>query len=94
MDPALRTGDHLLVTLDGGAVSASVTADAEFNLTSVFRGAHQLAARIEDASGATVCQASAVPFYVRQASVLAPNSPLAPSSPNSPLAPNVPLHPH
>ncbi len=76
VDPALRAGDHLLVTLDGAAVPATVTPDAAFTLTAVFRGAHQLAARIEDASGATLCQATTVPFYVRQASVLAPNSPL------------------
>ena len=76
VDPPLRAGDQLLVTLDGAPVPATVASDAEFTLTSVFRGAHQLAARVEDASGATLCQSSAVPFCVRQPSVLAPNSPV------------------
>jgi hypothetical protein len=57
-------------------VPTTVTPDSEFSLNSVFRGAHQLAVKIEDASGATLCQSQGVPFYVRQASVLAPNSPL------------------
>ena len=76
VDPPLRPTDHLSVTLDGAAVPTTVTPDSEFSLNSVFRGAHQLAVKIEDASGATLCQSQGVPFYVRQASVLAPNSPL------------------
>jgi hypothetical protein len=76
VDPPLRPTDHLSVTLDGAAVATTVTPDSEFSLTSVFRGAHQLVVKIEDASGATICQSQGVPFYVRQASVLAPNSPL------------------
>jgi hypothetical protein len=91
VEPPLRPTDRLFVTLDGAAVPATVSPDAEFDLTSVLRGAHQLAARIEDASGATLCQSQPVPFYVRQASVLAPNSPLAP---NAPPLPNLPLRPH
>lgn len=78
VEPALRAGDHLAVTLDGAAVPTSVASDAPFNLTQVFRGAHQLAVLVEDANGAIICQSPGVPFFVRQASVLAPNSPLRP----------------
>ena len=78
VEPAPRAGDHITVTLDGAAVPNAVGSDSEFSISGVFRGAHQLAVRVEDASGQTVCQSQAVPFFVRQASVLAPNSPTRP----------------
>jgi len=71
-----------------------VQMDSEFALNSVYRGAHSLAVKIEDSAGAVVCQSASVPFNVRQASVLAPNSPLAPPSteaPATPVAPTTPI---
>jgi hypothetical protein len=76
VDPGLRAGDRLAVLLDGALVPANIPLDSEFMLTSVFRGAHSLAVRVEDSTGAVVCQSPSVMFNVRQPSVLAPNSPV------------------
>jgi hypothetical protein len=76
VEPGLRPGDHVSVLLDGAPVPSEIPLDSPFVLTSVFRGAHSLVVKIEDASGAVVCQSPSVTFNVRQPSVLAPNSPL------------------
>jgi len=76
VEPGLRPGDRVAVLLDGKPVAAEIPLDSPFTLTSVYRGAHSLAVRIEDGTGAIVCQSASVPFNVRQPSVLAPNSPL------------------
>lgn len=75
VEPGLRAGDRLAVLLDGAPVPSNIPLDREFMLTSVFRGAHSLSVRVEDSTGAEVCQSPAVTFNVRQPSVLAPNSP-------------------
>ena len=76
VEPGLRPGDRISVLLDGKPVSTEIPLDRQFMLTSVYRGAHSLAVKIEDASGTVVCESPSVPFNVRQPSVLAPNSPL------------------
>lgn len=76
VEPGLRPGDRISVLLDGKPVSTEIPLDRPFMLTSVYRGAHSLAVKIEDASGTVVCESPSVPFNVRQPSVLAPNSPL------------------
>jgi 2-oxoglutarate dehydrogenase complex dehydrogenase (E1) component-like enzyme len=94
VEPNLRPGDRVSVLLDGAPVMSDVQMDSEFALNSVYRGAHSLAVKIEDSAGAVVCQSASVPFNVRQASVLAPNSPLAPPSteaPATPVAPTTPI---
>jgi hypothetical protein len=78
VDPEPRAGDRVTVLLDGAPVPSTIPLDSEFALNSVYRGAHTLSVRVEDSSGALVCQSAAVPFNVRQASVLAPNSLLRP----------------
>jgi len=78
VDPGLRAGDRVAVLLDGAPVASTIPIDSEFTLNSVYRGAHTLSVRVEDSTGAVVCQSASVPFNVRQASVLAPNSPLRP----------------
>jgi hypothetical protein len=93
VDPNLRAGDRVSVLLDGAPVMSDVPTDTEFELNSVYRGAHSLAAQIEDSAGAIVCQSPSVPFNVRQASVLAPNSPTAPVSPEAPQTPVAPTTP-
>jgi hypothetical protein len=75
VDPALRTTDRLAVILDGTPVQASVTPDVEFTLTGLVRGSHSLSVRVENATGAVVCQSAGVTFNVHQPSVLAPNLP-------------------
>src|SRR5580693_8081615 len=80
VEPDLRAGDRISVLLDGAPVSADIPVDSEFALNSVYRGAHSLVARVEDSTGAVVCQSPSVTFNVRQSSLLSPNSPLAPPS--------------
>jgi hypothetical protein len=94
VEPELRAGDRISVLLDGAPVSADIAVDSEFALNSVYRGAHSLVARVEDSTGAVVCQSPSVTFNVRQSSLLAPNSPLAPAptvAPETPVAPTTPL---
>jgi hypothetical protein len=80
VEPALRASDHLIVTLDGAPVPANVAPDADFSLTGVFRGGHQLSVRVQDASGTMLCE-SGVAFFVRQASLLSPANPNRPQGP-------------
>lgn len=98
VEPDLRAGDRISVLLDGTPVQSDIPADSEFALNSVYRGAHSLAVKVEDSTGAVVCQSASVAFNVRQSSVLAPNSPLAappPVAPSTPVAPTTPLmRPH
>jgi hypothetical protein len=99
VEPDLRTGDRVSVLLDGAAVQSDIPVDSEFALNSVYRGAHSLAVKVEDSTGAVVCQSPSVAFNVRQSSVLAPNSPLAApppvAPPSTPVAPTTPLiRPH
>jgi len=71
--PGLRDGDRLTVMLDGAPLPVNTPLDTEFVLSSVVRGTHALATKVEDATGAVVCQSASVIFHVRQPSVLAPN---------------------
>jgi hypothetical protein len=77
VEPELRAGDRVAVFLDGAPVPSTIPLDSPFSLNSVYRGAHTLSVRVEDATGTVVCQSASVPFNVRQASVLSPaNAPL------------------
>jgi len=94
VEPDLRAGDRISVLLDGAPVPADIPVDSEFALNSVYRGAHSLVARVEDSTGAVVCQSPSVTFNVRQSSLLSPNSPLAPPAtvaPETPVAPTTPV---
>jgi Domain of unknown function (DUF4124) len=73
VDPGLRSGDRLTVMLDGAPLPVNTPVDTEFVLSSVVRGTHSLTTKVEDATGAVVCQSASVIFHVRQPSVLAPN---------------------
>jgi Domain of unknown function (DUF4124) len=75
VDPGLRPTDRIAVLLDGTPVQASITPDSEFTLTGLLRGTHSIAVRVEDKTGAVVCQSAGVTFNVHQASALAPNLP-------------------
>jgi hypothetical protein len=76
LDPGLRDGDKVSVMLDGAPLPVGTPIETEFMLASVVRGTHALTAKVEDASGAVVCQSASVMFHVRQPSALAPNTPL------------------
>ena len=73
LDPGLRSGDRVTVMLDGAPLPPTTPIDTEFVLSAVVRGTHSLTVKVEDASGAVVCQSGSAVFYVRQPSLLAPN---------------------
>jgi hypothetical protein len=73
VDPGLRSGDRVTVMLDGAPLPVNTPLDTEFVLSSVVRGTHALTTKVEDATGAVVCQSASVIFHVRQPSLLAPN---------------------
>lgn len=75
VDPGLRAGDRLSVMLDGAPLPLNVPLNAEFVVSGVVRGTHALTTRVEDASGAVLCQSASVVFHVRQPSLLAPARP-------------------
>ncbi|HEU4623553.1 MAG TPA: DUF4124 domain-containing protein [Steroidobacteraceae bacterium] len=70
LQPALRPGDRLTITMDGKTVQDGASTSATIK---VERGSHSLAATVTDSSGALVCSTPSVTFHVRQPSRLAPN---------------------
>lgn len=71
-DPDLRSGDRVMLVLDGKRQRDQPPASSDFTLK-VERGSHSLTAVIEDADGRTMCTTSGITFHVRQPSVQAPN---------------------
>ena len=80
--PAGGRSDLRVAGRHSGAVGCS--GGQRIRADSVYRGAHSLAVKVEDSTGAVVCQSASVAFNVRQSSVLAPNSPLAAPPPVAP----------
>jgi hypothetical protein len=70
LDPQLRPGDRIAITLDGKAVQTAASTDATLK---VERGSHSLTAVVEGSDGKAVCTTPSVTFHVRQPSKLAPN---------------------
>jgi len=75
LNPGLRPGDVVAVTLDGDGLTAEQGDPLQFAVSQPERGAHTLRAVVRDAGGRMVCSASAVTFYVQRPSVLSPDSP-------------------
>ena len=84
VDPELRPGDSAFVALDGRVIRETPMQGGEFTLNSVYRGTHTVSAIVEDLGGNILCQADPVTFHVRQASVLAPQSPTRAKPPVKP----------
>lgn len=74
LQPGLRAGDQVEVSVDGRRLSAAGSRDTSFELSPANRGAHTVTLMVRDASGKTVCTAMPVTFYVRQPSILSPQS--------------------
>jgi hypothetical protein len=72
LQPALRPGDRVRVHFDG--VPQEVPG-LQFELTEVWRGAHNLQAEIVNAQGEVMIRSEPVRFYVQQTSVRNPNNP-------------------
>ncbi len=78
--PAPRSGDRIVLTLDGKTVAGLAETGTQFTLSPVDRGAHSVQATILDGDGHTVGQSAGVTFYVRQPSQKAPNAANRPKS--------------
>jgi hypothetical protein len=75
VQPFLRGGDHVVVSLDGKPVDGLPAAATQFTLDQLDRGTHSVQAAIRDGSGKTVCSSGSVTFHVRQPSLHAPQRP-------------------
>jgi Domain of unknown function (DUF4124) len=72
--PGLRPGDQVAVTLDGATLNPVVPGRMQYQVTSPLRGAHTVNVAVQDADGTQVCHSS-MTFYVREPSLLSPQSP-------------------
>jgi hypothetical protein len=75
-EPDLQPGDQLLTYLDGKLVGGQNS--TELTLTGLDRGVHSLTSVILDAKGNEKIRSNDVVFYVKQPSVLSPQSPVRP----------------
>ncbi|EAR20792.1 DUF4124 domain-containing protein [Nitrococcus mobilis] len=72
IEPELRDGDRIRVSLDGQPVDAAALSGAAVELHEIVRGTHTLGAVIEDAMGGVVARADPVTFYMHRPSVNIP----------------------
>ncbi|HEY6483801.1 MAG TPA: DUF4124 domain-containing protein [Steroidobacteraceae bacterium] len=75
LQPPVRPGDQLVVTLDGQRVPGVPASGGQFTISPVDRGTHSLQVLVQDAGGQTVCQAPGVTFHVHQPNLLSPQVP-------------------
>lgn len=75
VQPAVRPGDTVVVTLDGQRVPGVPPDGGQFTISPVDRGTHSIQMTVQDPSGVTVCSSAAVTFHVHQPSILNPARP-------------------
>jgi len=75
IEPFLRAGDQVVLSLDGKPVDGLPRTAKQFMLNQIDRGTHSVQAVIRDSDGKTVCSSDSVTFHVRQPSLLAPQRP-------------------
>ncbi len=75
--PALKDGDQIQVAVDGTPLQP-LGNGLSFQIAQPDRGAHTISAVVRDASGAVLCSAAAVTFYVQRPSANSPTSPVKP----------------
>ena len=76
VQPAVRAGDTVLVTMDGAPVPGVPANGGQFTISPVDRGEHTIQMVVKDASGTTVCSSPSVTFHVRQPSLQSPTNPI------------------
>jgi hypothetical protein len=74
LEPALRDGDQLVVSVDGLGLSAGSSTQT-FQLAQPDRGSHTINASVRTPEGKSACTAAAVTFSVQRPSRLSPASP-------------------
>ena len=65
-NPPKRTGDRVVLSLDGRSIEPESNDQQEFSFTSIDRGTHTISASIRGADGMSLCQTAALSFHVRQ----------------------------
>jgi hypothetical protein len=78
VQPAVRSGDTAVVTLDGQRVPGVPASGGQFTISPVDRGTHTIQVSIQDPDGKTVCSSPSVTFHVQQPSLLNPVRPIRP----------------
>ena len=76
VQPAVRQGDTVLVTMDGAPVPGVPASGGQFTISPVDRGEHTIQMVVKDPSGTTVCSSPSVTFHVRQPSLQSPTNPV------------------
>ena len=69
VQPAKRSSDRVVLSLDGRAIEPQSNDQVEFVITPIDRGTHTVAATVRGSDGKNLCQSSALSFHVRQPSV-------------------------
>jgi Domain of unknown function (DUF4124) len=78
VQPTLRPGDSVVVTLDGQNVPGVPASGGQFLISPVDRGTHTMQMVVKDPTGATVCSSASVTFHVQQPSLQSPTRPVRP----------------
>ena len=73
-------GARIVLMLDGAVLPGAADPTGNFNIPSIDRGAHYLAAQVLSATGQVICQAPSITFYVHQPNLNTPSSQPQPSS--------------
>jgi hypothetical protein len=79
VQPAVRPGDQVVVTLDGQRVPGVPAGGGQFTISPVDRGTHSLQLAVQDRTGRAICQSPSVTFHVHQPSILNPVNPVNPA---------------
>jgi Domain of unknown function (DUF4124) len=76
VQPTMRPGDVIVVTMDGAPVPGVPANGGQFTISPVDRGEHTIQMVVKDPSGATMCSSTSVMFHVRQPSLQSPTNPV------------------
>jgi hypothetical protein len=72
LTPRLREGHEIEVWFDGSVLDSREPTSLSFTIPEVYRGSHNLWARVVDSSGSVLIQSNEITFYVQQTSVINP----------------------
>ncbi len=78
IEPPLAPGNTIQVYLNGAVYPQWPGTAPSYTLNGLYRGAYTLAVQIVDQNGRSLCKGPVSNFYVRQPSILSPQSPLRP----------------
>lgn len=76
IQPAVRPGDQVIVTLDGQRLPGVPADGGQFTISPIDRGTHSLQLVVQDGGGKSLCQSPPVTFHVHQPSLLNPQNPV------------------